>query len=254
MCVAAVAWEAHPRWRLVVAANRDEFHERPSAPLGLWDDAPGIIAGRDLRSGGTWLGVSESGAFVLVTNFRVPGYPKPERPSRGGLVTGLLTGDADPASVAIDAFNPFNLLHADAAGLRFIGNHPRAVRRPLPAGVHGVSNGALPLTWPKARATEIALAQWLRDDGVAPEPLFAALRRESPLPADVPADALPGTQPEPRFAPVFIIDPVYGTRCSTVVTVDRDGRGSITERRFAPDGSPCGESSFTFRWPGDTAA
>ena len=98
MCIAVLAWQAHPRWQLVVAANRDEYHARPAAPLARWDDGSGIIAGKDLTGGGTWLGVQEAGRLVLITNFRVARYPEPGRPSRGALVTGLLTG-SDPEKV-----------------------------------------------------------------------------------------------------------------------------------------------------------
>src|SRR5579864_7075567 len=112
MCVAAFAWQAHPRWLLVAIGNRDEFHERPAAPLARWGDG-GIVAGRDLLSGGTWLGVSEAGRFGLVTNLRGHGGPEPDRASRGALVTDLLVGHghyADPATAPLQDFNPFNLI------------------------------------------------------------------------------------------------------------------------------------------------
>src|SRR6476620_11021966 len=108
MCVAAFAWRAHPRWPLVVLANRDELHAREAAPLAAWDDGSGIIAGRDLRSGGTWLGLSEAGRLALVTNLRGYGLADPDKASRGGLVTGLLTGALEPQSVDLTPYNPFN--------------------------------------------------------------------------------------------------------------------------------------------------
>lgn len=248
MCVAAIAWDAHPRWQLVVAANRDEYHIRPAAPLARWDDGSGIIAGRDLQSGGTWAGISDSGRLVLVTNFRVPGYPRPDRPSRGGLVTALL-GDADPQTVPIAAYNPFNLFHADRHSATFIGNYPQEQRMPLPAGVHGLSNGAYDAVWPKTRVLTAALQDWLAGDAQSPAPpfapLFAALRREMPDPAQ-PA---PLPAPEPRFAPVFIRDEIYGTRCSTLVLIDRQGRGLVIERRFSSAGQAQGETALEFIWP-----
>jgi uncharacterized protein with NRDE domain len=237
MCVAAVAWNAHPRWRLVVAANRDEFHERPTAPLSLWDD--GTIAGRDLRAGGTWLGINAAGRFALVTNHRVEGYPKPDRLTRGGLVTGWLAGE-DLGDTA--AMNPFNLICAGPDGLRFRTNWPQSSEA-LPPGVHGISNGPFDHPWPKAAQLCGALSHWL-DGDAGLEPLFAALRDET---AREPVDTR-RTDPEPRLSGVFIRDSVYGTRCSTVIAVDADGRGRIAERRFDSSGEVSGETDIVFDW------
>lgn len=225
MCVASIAWLAHPRWRLVAIGNRDEFHARPAAPLARWQDGSGIIAGRDLRGGGTWLGVTEAGRFALVTNFRVPGYPKPDRASRGGLVTGWLKDEplADTA-----AMNPFNLCVADGDSARVLTNHPAAEWSVLPPGVHGLSNGAVHKPWPKTRQLGAALEQWLGGAAMDTEPLFDALRSETPQ-APKAADE---EGPEAPFSPVFIRNDVYGTRCSTVVLIGRDGRGTIEERSF----------------------
>lgn len=250
MCIAAMALNAHPRWQLVVAANRDEYHARDAAPLAHWDDRPAILAGRDLKGGGTWLGVSENGRMVLVTNFRVPGYPKPERPSRGRLVTGLLDGH-DPAAIDLAPFNPFNLVVANPQGAQFLSNHPEQQRSPLPSGVHGLSNGALAPAWPKTRRLCGDLSDWLAGDTHSIEPLFAALRDESPH--DSAGDG-PGEGPEPRLSGVFIRDPVYGTRCSTVILIDRQGSGRIAERRFDANGAVSGESVLDFRWPGQAGA
>lgn len=237
MCVAALAWNAHPRWRLVVAANRDEFHERPTAPLSLWVD--GTIAGRDLRAGGTWLGVNSAGRFSLVTNHRVEGYPKPDRLSRGGLVTGWLNGDGLGDT---SAMNPFNLLCAGPEGLRFVTNWP-AEDRVLADGVHGISNGPFDRPWPKAQQLCAALSGWL-DDGVDFAPLFAALHDETAREA---VDTHL-SDPEPRLSGVFIRDPVYGTRCSTVIAVDTQGKGWIVERRFDAGGEASGETELQFDW------
>ncbi|MDE2597314.1 MAG: NRDE family protein [Sphingomonadales bacterium] len=213
MCVAAIAWQAHPRWRLVVAGNRDEFHDRPAAPLTRWQDGSGIVAGRDLRAGGTWLGVTTEPRLALVTNFRVEGYPQPDRLSRGGLITGWLTGAPLPD---IAAMNPFNLLLADAASARVVTNWPEPAEMELVPGVHGLSNGPFAAPWPKTRALCTALEDWLAKDCEDFTPLFAALADRRPL---------PGPGPEQRLSSVFIDDPHYGTRCSTVLALDRGGSG-----------------------------
>jgi uncharacterized protein with NRDE domain len=232
MCVAAIAWAAHPRWRLVAIGNRDEYHLRPAAPLARWDS--GLIAGRDLEAGGTWLGVSE-GRFGLVTNLRVPGYPRPGMASRGALVADWLDG-RDPAG--IEGMNPFNLWLANAAGLTFLTNHPEPYRLELDPGIHGLSNGAHGDRWFKTTRLEHALAEWLESD--APhESLFAALRDPTPESPD----------PEDTFSSVFIVNPTYGTRCSTVTLVDAEGNGRITERSFDASGAVTGEVALDFAWP-----
>lgn len=241
MCVAAFAWAAHPRWRLVVAANRDEFHDRPAVPLHGWGD--GILAGRDLRGGGTWLGVHPAGRCVLVTNYRVAGYPQPDRPSRGALVTALL-GAADPLRIAIADYNPFNLFCADASGAHVLTNQPDT-RRTVAPGVHGLSNGGYNEPWPKTAQLCGAVAGWLAGAADDVSALFAALADATPLSAT----ANEGPSPEPRFSSVFIQDPVYGTRCSTVLAIDHAGHGTITERSFDAEAQPTGEVTIEFCWP-----
>ncbi len=247
MCVAAVAWMAHPRWRLVAIGNRDEYHARPAAPLAPWDDGSGIVAGRDLQSGGTWLGVSEQGRFVLVTNLRGYGVPDPEAKSRGALVSSLLTG-ADPATAPIDGFNPFNLIAADSQSAHFLSNRPEPVRARLTHGIYGLSNGPLDQPWPKTLLLKAALLDWLGSDTEGFAPLFSALAEETLAPVGlVSADPSEIASEAPQTAP-FIRNPVYGTRCSTVVAVDHSGKGQIVERRFDSSGIHNGETSLGFCW------
>ena len=232
MCVAAAAFRAHPRWRLVVIGNRDEFHARPTAPLARWPS--GVIAGRDLQAGGTWLGVNEAGRFALVTNLRVDGYPLPHLASRGALVTDWLAG-AEPA--APETMNPFNLFMADAHTASHLTNHPGVRRLPLAPGIHGLSNGPYEAPWAKTRALETALHAWLEAGVDDPEPLFAALADRSEL---------PGAGPEARFSPVFIRNDIYGTRCSTVLLIAADGAAQIIERRFDAECQADGETAIAF--------
>lgn len=235
MCVAAIAWRAHPRWQLVAIGNRDEFHARPTAALAAWDN--GIIAGRDLEAGGTWLGVAR-GRFALVTNYRVDGFPKPHLASRGKLVTNWLTGE--PLG-DLAAMNPFNLLAVAPDRAAHFSNHPEPAETPLTPGIHGMSNGGFDDRWGKTLRLEAALGGWLeRDDD--PEALFAALadrRRDG--------DGDPAG-PTPEFSSVFIANPAYGTRCSTVIAIDHAGHGMISERRFDPAGAETGRTAMTFEW------
>ena len=242
MCIAAIAWDAHPDWLMILAGNRDEYHARPAAALAAWADDSAIIAGRDLEAGGTWLGISEAGRFALVTNYRAPGYPRPDRASRGKLVIDLLAGrEPGPGG----AYNPFNLLLAGPQGALLRTNHPGDSHVPLAPGIHGLSNGDFARPWPKTRCLTAALDAWLAGEAQAPAALFAALRDETPPPpAPTPEDG-----PEAPYSPVFIRNPVYGTRCSTVIAVARDGAGTIVERRFDAQGEPVGETALPFRWP-----
>ena len=229
MCVAALAWQVHPRWRLVAIGNRDEFHGRPTAALAHWPD--GILAGRDLQAGGTWLGVSGN-RFGLVTNLRAEGFPQPDMASRGELVADWLHGQAPDRA---QAMNPFNLWLADANQLRFVTYHPEWTEHQLPPGIHGLSNGARGDRWFKTARLESALAAWLEQDGPV-ETLFAALRDQTPQSPD----------PEDAFSSVFIASPTYGTRCSTVVLVDTDGHGQIIERSFDAAAQQTGEVALSY--------
>jgi len=242
MCVAALAWNAHPDWLLVAVGNRDEFHARPTAPLAHWNDGSGIIAGKDLLGGGTWLGLNEAGRFALLTNYRVPEGSRPDRPSRGKLVTDLLEG-LEPEGVT--QMNAFNLVEADHGEARFRTNYPRLEIRRLTRGIHGLSNGGFDVPWPKTAQLQQALAAWLEQSDADIAPLLASLRSDTP-----PAGTLPiGDGPEPQFAPIFIRNETYGTRCSTVLTIARDGRGLIHERSFSAAGEVTGDRTIAFRWP-----
>ena len=233
MCVAALAWMAHPRWRMVAIGNRDELHARPAAALARWDN--GIIAGRDLQAGGTWLGAHRAGRFALVTNRRVEGYPLPAKVSRGALVTDCLLGEPLPD---LAAMNPFNLFVIADGQAELLTNYPAPSRVSLVPGVHGLSNGAPEERWFKTARLEAALTEWL--DGTAqPADLLAPLADETPDPAE----------PENPFSAPFIRHDEYGTRCSSVIAVDCDGAGVIIERRFDAGGAVTGETSLAFRWP-----
>jgi uncharacterized protein with NRDE domain len=252
MCVLAFGWKTHPRWHLVMAGNRDELHERPAAALARWEQPDHLIAGRDLRSGGTWAGVSEQGRFAVVTNLRGYGLPQPDHASRGALVIDLLAGEgryADPEQVRYGDFNPFNLILADRDRAIFVSNRPEPIHSLLAPGLYGLSNGALDEPWPKTLRLKQILLDWIVGGATGPEVLLDGLG-EDRLPAAGLCPATPSDVPqEPTQSPIFIRDTVYGTRCSTVVAIDADGRGTIIERRYSAAGDASGETRLDFSWP-----
>lgn len=244
MCLAVVARAGHPKYASVVAANRDEFHQRPSAAAAPWQDASWVLGGRDLQAGGSWLAVAVRGGTVrwaLLTNVREPAVGAGPR-SRGELVQRCLL-DPQPLGVVLahlaaerDAFAGFNLLAAEGASMWMLGNRAEVPLRPLPAALYGLSNGALDEPWPKVIRAREALAQWLAHPDASPPQLLTALSDVSQPPdADLP-DSGVGRARERLLAPVFIAHPVYGTRASTVVTVAHDGGVTLIERSFGPDG------------------
>jgi uncharacterized protein with NRDE domain len=253
MCLAIVALDAHPHYRLVVAANRDEFHARAAAPAA-WGVAPpfaGILAGRDLEAGGTWLGVRRDGCFALVTNVREPGRHDPGARSRGELVPRVLDAAATPDAVLDvvgalgNRYNGFNLLAGDAAHAHWTSNRFGPGAR-WARGVHALSNAQLDTPWPKVVRTVARFAAWAQRGERALAPMFAALADRVPA-ADheLPATGVPLDRERLLSAP-FIVDAYYGTRCSTVFTIDRDGAARFHERSFDARGERCGEATEAF--------
>jgi uncharacterized protein with NRDE domain len=260
MCLAVVALDAHPRYTLVVAANRDEFHARATAPAHWWDE--GWLAGRDLAGGGTWLGVTRAGRWALLTNIREPARYDPLAPSRGELVTRVLAAPGDAgralAEVAGDGacHNGFNLLAGEDGGAYWGSNRERQTRA-LAAGIHGLSNDRLDTPWPKVVRTKAAVAAWCAaggTDAAALERLFAILGARQPAAdSELPHTGIPLARERALSSP-FIVSGEYGTRSSTVLAIARDGEARFVERSFDPAGEPLGEVDFRFRIDGAAAA
>lgn len=229
MCVVALARHVHPRWPLILIGNRDEFHARPAAALAEWDDGSGIVAGRDLQAGGTWLGVHRpSGRAVVVTNVR-GALPDPAKESRGALVVDMLRGDgrfADPVEADLDRFNAFNLFVVGNGGARLLTNRPGPSITLLAPGVHALANEPVDMPCPRAARLRAAL-EAIVGSGADPEPLLDTLMAD-----DDPA--------------LFLRGDVYGTRASTLVTVGPDGMMQMIERRYEAGGRPTGTTALQF--------
>ena len=257
MCLILLAWDFHPSYRLVLAANRDEFHARPTAPAAWWDQPPGVLAGRDLAAGGTWLGVDRCGRWAAVTNyrdFRDPASQRAEARSRGGLVRDYLASEEPPRpwvaamAAAAGAYRPFNLLTGDPERVIWFGSRDGEIRE-LEPGIHGLSNARLDTPWPKVSGGKSELATLLRADAPDPEAFFALLADRRPAPADCLPETGVGPELERLLSARFILSPDYGTRCSTLLLLARDGRVDFEERRFAADGSCLGVVREAFQTP-----
>jgi uncharacterized protein with NRDE domain len=256
MCLIAFAWHVHPRWRLVLVGNRDEFHARPTAPLAPWDEMPDVVAGRDLEAGGTWAGVAPHGRVSVITNVRDMTADHSGL-SRGLLVADYLGSNVPARSHAIElmssakGYRPFNLLTFDHDDAYYLGNHPNARAQRVEAGVHGLSNADFNAPWPKTQAMVEHLGTWVANDkdankGAEPDvgSLFNLLADQGAWPDDVLPDTGVGIERERFLSSAFIVGETYGTRASTVILIDHEDRAFIAERRFGPHGAPQGESRY----------
>lgn len=252
MCLLLIGWKTHPRHRLILAGNRDEFHDRPAAPLSWWQDDPRILAGRDLKASGTWLGVARSGRFGVVTNYRDLQAPVEGAPSRGNLVPRFLTGATSPKEFLDDLrgaaprYSGFNLLVGGTRALYYFSNRGSKNPQALEPGIYGLSNHLLDTPWPKVTRTRARFEAALRENEVTAEALFQILSDREPAPLD----ALPDTGLPPEWEQLvsapFIRHERYGTRCSNVLLVERNGRTVLHERRFDAAGMQTGTTRFEF--------
>lgn len=233
MCVVALALNQHPDWPILLIGNRDEFHARAAAPLHVWNDGSGIIAGRDLVGGGTWLGVNPGAArLVVVTNVRSDGPPDPDKASRGALVQDALTGvgrHTAPRREALEDFNGFTLLRLAGGEAVMMTNRPAPRIAALGAGIHAIANAPAGEDCLRANRLAETVRLWASQRGREPVELLTMLREEGD-------------------APLFLNGPIYGTRCSTLVAIDGAGMGHIAERRYEKGGFSGGETALDFRF------
>jgi uncharacterized protein with NRDE domain len=242
-----------------VAANRDEFHDRPAAPLAKWPAPDDILAGRDLRANGTWLGLDRRRRFGVITNFRELQRPRPDAPSRGALIPDYLRGPqgAERFLAGLEPqasrYSGFNLLLTDEDSLWYSSNRAQPFARPLPPGVYGLSNEFLDSPWPKLRRVRRGFEAWLSDPAEVPDSLFDLLGDRATVAADeeLPRTGVPLEWERVLSAP-FVLHPDYGTRASTVLLLESSGATYLAERRFDPHGALTGRLEFTLapaEWP-----
>ena len=255
MCVIFFAYRHHPTYRLIVAANRDEYYERPTAPAHFWEDHHNILAGRDLKQLGTWMGVNkETGGFAAITNHRDPSLTVTGARSRGELVSQYLHGIDSPSKYLErikgqrDQYNGFHLLVGDLSSLWYYSWARNSVEQVLP-GIYGLSNDHLNTPWPKVQKGVQKLNTMVQDKPsvLETEGLFAllndsALAEDRELP-----DTGVGTEMERMLSSIFIQSPYYGTRSSTVLLIDYDNRVSFVERSRVNGQKEWQEASYVFQ-------
>lgn len=238
MCLLVFDWQ--PNQHLILSANRDEFHQRPTLPLAEWPDEPNIIAGRDLEHHGTWLGVSKSLRFATLTNVRAIGVGPNDPPSRGELVRLFLTSLESPEAALMqllskaDQYAPFNFIAGDIKQVWYLTNYPKPHLEAVKPGIHSLSNAQLDTPWPKAQLAQQQIKTWLNDPQDS-HSLSLLLDHREPFAEDMLPHTGIGTELEKLLSAQFIQSPSYGTRCSTGLILQAS-EGSINEISWGADG------------------
>ena len=252
MCLLVIAYKHHTEYPLVVLANRDEYYDRPTAPARFWEDAPTVLAGKDLKGGGTWLGITTTGKIAAITNFRDPKSIKDGAPSRGLLVKDFLLGDYTPrqylASLLPRApeYNGFNLIVGDMEEIYWYSNKGDAPQR-LGPGLYGLSNHLLDTPWPKVTKAKRGLSKLLASDELPSDAAFFELLMDRSQPDDsLLPDTGVGLEWERILSPIFISSPVYGTRSSTLIFVNTRGRVRFVEKTHNNRQSPSMVQAYEF--------
>jgi len=236
MCLIIFQYRQHQKYKLIVAANRDEFYGRPSKEASFWEDHPDILAGRDLLQMGTWLGVTKSGRFAALTNFRDPSLPETGKISRGALVRDYLAADSPPKNfleaLVPESYTGFNVLLGDLDNLYYYSNLQQELIKVSP-GTHGLSNHLLNTPWPKVAKGKSRMESYLKEASeVVPDALFELLHdAEQAADPHLPVSGV-GLEFERILSPIFIKTPEYGTRSATVLLVDYDNNVTFAERTY----------------------
>jgi uncharacterized protein with NRDE domain len=257
MCLILFSYKQHPVYPLVFAANRDEYYDRPSAPASFWEDRPDLLAGRDLKEGGTWLGITRGGRMAALTNYRDPASVKLQAPSRGWLVKDYLYGREDTdiflkkLQTQADRYNGFSVILGDPFCLYYFSNRNGTIK--LTPGLYGLSNALLNTPWPKVERGKHRLDALLsQTDDPHPEDLFSILKDQiRPKDGQLPDTGI-GLEWERMLSSMFITSPIYGTRSSSLLLVDRKRRVTFMERIYNGGSEPWVTAKFQFRIEGET--
>jgi len=252
MCLLLIANKIHPDYKLIVAANRDEFYSRPALPADFWKNHPDLLAGKDLEAGGTWLGITKSGRFSALTNFRNFHNPiKENAPSRGKLTTGFLMGDKDSKTYtkslqenAAD-YNGFNLVYGIKDDLYYFSNQTNLEIK-LEKGIYGISNALLDTPWYKVKKSKKKFAEIIKEEKNLIENLFGLMNdKETADDKSLPDTGL-DKEREKALSPIFIKTPTYGTRCTTILLIDKNGEVNFLEMTYHPEGDKFSGVKYDF--------
>ena len=239
MCLISFAYRKHPQYQLILVSNRDEFYQRPTAPAHWWNDEPSILAGRDLKGNGTWMGFRKNGRFAALTNYRDGFNEQKDAPSRGHLVLSFLLSQNNSLeylqqlNLTADTYNGYNLLTFDGENLGYYSNQLKQTQL-LDSGIYGLSNSTLNMQWPKVAKATAGLEALLQQDNFNINDAFQIMQDKT----TAPDKALPNTNIplkwERLLSAMFIESPDYGTRCSTVFLLDYDGNYHFQEKSYVP--------------------
>lgn len=253
MCLLAFYWKSHPKYKLIFVSNRDEFYERQTAKAHFWEDAPNILAGRDLEAGGTWMGISKNGQFTALTNYRDPKNILQNVPSRGDLTTNFLKGRQSPAVYLNDlassgiTYNGYNLLVGDVQeDFYYFSNYENEVRK-LEPGFYGLSNHLLETPWFKVESLKKGLANLIQREQFSPENIFNILQDPIPAPDDKVQQTGMTLEMEKMLSAKFIKSENYGTRASYVVLIGYDNQVTFSEQVYVPYSSEIEKQKIEFQ-------
>jgi uncharacterized protein with NRDE domain len=237
MCIALFSYKNTPGYRLILAANRDEFLARPTAPLDWWSDNNRILAGRDIQDGGTWLGVSRKGSFGVLTNYRELPKMNESLKSRGEIIVRYLSADSmlpdffRGLQERASHFRGFSLLLGNASSLWYYSNRCDELLEVVP-GIHGLSNHLLNSNWPKVERGKMLFAEVVQDTRFDRDSLFEILHDTAqPDKSELP-DTGVGSEWEEKLGPIFITSDNYGTRSSAILTITDNGKITFYERTY----------------------
>lgn len=251
MCLIFLSYNQHPKYPFIALANRDEFYERPAQPIHQWSEHPEVIAGKDVSAGGTWLGVTTTGHFAMLTNYRDMANIKSNAPTRGKLVSDFLIGKLDPSSYlqALNtsgaSYNGYNIFLGSFTDPWYFSNQSNKIYR-LGSGSYGLSNALIDTKWPKLDEGKEKFISILEGESFDNEDLFSIMLDKKPAQDDSLPDTGIGYEIEKKLSSRFILMDGYGTRNTTLVKVDTHGNGQIIERTFDTQGSRASEKEIKF--------
>lgn len=238
MCIITFHYQQHPRYKLIVAANRDEFYQRPTEAVHYWQDHPEVLAGRDLQAMGTWLGITKQGRFAALTNYRDPAEFHSQKRSRGAIVHNFLTGTMNAVDYLQvleqekDLYNGFNVVLGTVDELYYYSNKENIIRK-IPPGTHSISNHLLNTPWPKVKRAKAMLANYvLQNEELEIANIFAQLEDRTLADDHELPDTGVGLALERQLSPIFIRTADYGTRSATVILVTHDNEVIFSERTY----------------------